>query len=64
MALEAGKSAHFTVALKLDKCSDITSVGLESSIEGTTARGPTLEVDVKPLARKPYFCNKRVYYSG
>lgn len=60
VALEAGKSAHFTLSLKLDKCSDATTIGLESAFDTTSTYGPALEVMVKPLTKKPALCADRV----
>ena len=61
VALEAGKSAHYTVPLKLDKCSNQTLVVLQSGIEGTLTTGPDVFVRVTPAPHNGgSLCAKRV----
>lgn len=59
IALEPYKSKTYVVKYTLDKCSDATSAGLESSIAGTAVYGPPVAITITPPTNVSPLCKKR-----
>jgi hypothetical protein len=57
VSLAAGKKTVITIAYKADKCSTSTGTILTSSILGTAVTGPDVEVNIKPAAFLPKYCD-------
>ena len=60
VSLAAGKKMVITIVYKADKCSTSTGTTLASSILGTAVTGPDVEINIKPAAFLPKYCDGHV----